>query len=139
MISNANIRGAMRLSIALLYLAAGMVHLRSPAPFVAITPDWVPYKDNVIFFTGCCEIAGALGLLIPPFRKIAGMALALYAVCVFPANIKHALDHIVLPGVPDTWWYHAPRFMAQPLLIWATLYCVGLIDWPFRARLARQD
>jgi hypothetical protein len=60
--------------------------------------------------------------------------LALYALCVFPANIKHAVEGISVPGLPDTWWYHGPRLAAQPVLIWLALYAAQLIDWPFRAR-----
>jgi uncharacterized membrane protein len=58
--------------------------------------------------------------------------LALYAVCVFPANIKHAFEGIDLPPVPDTWWYHGPRLLMQPVLVWWALFCAGVIDWPWR-------
>ena len=51
------------------------------------------------------------------------------------ANIKHALDHIVLPRIPDTWWYHGPRLAFQPMLIWWALFCAGVIDWPWRRRI----
>jgi uncharacterized membrane protein len=57
--------------------------------------------------------------------------LALYAICVFPANIKHAIEAIHVPPVPDSWWYHGSRLALQPVLVWWALYCSGLIDWPF--------
>jgi uncharacterized membrane protein len=60
--------------------------------------------------------------------------LGLYALCVWPANIKHAVDHISLPHVPDSWWYHGPRLALQPILIWCALFCSGAIDWPWRPR-----
>jgi uncharacterized membrane protein len=65
-------------------------------------------------------------------RKLAGIMLALYAVCVFPANIKHALYDIQVPGLPSSWWYHAPRLLMQPVLVWWALFCSGAIDWPRR-------
>ena len=37
---------------------------RHYAPFVAITPDWVPVPHVVILLTGLCEIAGALALSV---------------------------------------------------------------------------
>ncbi|RAI39185.1 DoxX family protein [Rhodoplanes roseus] len=114
------------------YAAAGVAHLMRPEPFVAITPDWVPRPRDVILITGALEIAGAAALLAPRTRKIAGAALALYAVCVFPANVKHAVEGIALPPVPDSWWYHAPRLAFQPVLVWAALFCSGLVDWPAR-------
>jgi uncharacterized membrane protein len=65
-------------------------------------------------------------------RRLAGTMLALYAVCVWPANIKHALESISVPGIPDTWWYHGPRLALQPVFIWWALFCSGAIDWPWR-------
>ncbi len=119
-------RLALRIMIAALYLAAGVLHVDAPGGFLPIVPDWVPYPREVVVYTGFCEIAGAVGLLIPRTRRGAAWALALYALCVFPANIKHAFDHVVLPGIPDTWWYHAPRLLLQPALIWATLFSAAI-------------
>ena len=62
--------------------------------------------------------------------------LALYAASVFPANIKHAVYNVQLPGLPTS-WYHAPRLAFQPVLIWWALYSAQLLSWPFGRRLAR--
>lgn len=124
----------MRAILAAVYFAAGVMHLARPEPFLAITPDWVPFPRAVIFVTGVCEIAGAIALLIPRWRRLAGILLALYAVCVFPANLKHAVEGISLPPVPDSWWYHGPRLVLQPALVWWALFCADVIDWPFRKR-----
>ncbi len=124
-------RTLMRWAMALAYFAAGVLHIGDPAPFLSITPDWVPFPARVIFATGLCEIAGAVGLFIPATRKAAGAALALYAVCVFPANLKHAFYNIPAGGDTLSWWYHAPRLALQPVLVWWALYCSGVVDWPF--------
>ena len=123
----------MRCLLGLFYLAAGVVHLKSPEAFLPIVPDVIPLKRELILLTGVCELAGAIGLFVPALMRPAGAMLALYAICVFPANIKHALGGIDLPGLPNSWWYHGPRFALQPVLVWWALYCVGLIDWPFRS------
>lgn len=115
----------------LFYAGAGALHLYSPEPFLLITPDWVPFPRQAILATGMCEIAGAIGLLIPRFRTAASVMLAVYAICVFPANVKHALQGIVVPGLAGSWWYHGPRLMFQPVLVWAALFCGGVIDWPW--------
>nr|AWM03011.1 hypothetical protein CIT40_25250 [Bradyrhizobium amphicarpaeae] len=125
-------RAVMRFALAALYVAAGFAHLVVPDKFLAITPSWVPFPGEVIFATGVCEIAGSIALLTTPLRRWAGVALALYALCVWPANIKHALEGIDLPPIPDSWLYHGPRLMLQPVLIWWALYCAGVIDWPWR-------
>jgi uncharacterized membrane protein len=88
----------------------------------------------VIFLTGACEIAGSVGLLTVRWRKLAGVMLALYAVCVFPANVRHAFDGIAVPGLPQSWWYHGPRLAFQPVFVWWALFCAGAIDWPLRPR-----
>ena len=125
-------RCVMRWLMATFYFVAGIVHLWAPDAFLPIVPSWVPAPRDVILITGLCELAGALALLTPSLRRWAGIMLALYAVCVFPANIKHAVDNIQLPGLPTSWWYHGPRLALQPVLVWWALFCARVVDWPFR-------
>ncbi len=129
-------RTCLRCSLALLYAAAGVLHLVEPAPFLSITPGWVPAPAAVIFATGLFEVAAALGLLLQSFRKLAGILLALYAIFVFPANIVHALRDLGPGSSEDSlgWWYHAPRLLLQPVLVWAALYATSLVSWPLSQR-----
>jgi uncharacterized membrane protein len=130
-------RDAMRWLLAALYLVAGIIHVRSPGGFVAITPGWVPWPETVVLLTGLCEIAGAIALaLMAGLRRAAGIALAAYAVCVFPANINHAFNGIAVGGTQMSWWYHAPRLLFQPVFVWWALWAGGITDWPFRRRTA---
>jgi uncharacterized membrane protein len=69
--------------------------------------------------------------MIPRLRRAAGWALALYAVCVFPANIKHAMDGLT-SGTGLGWAYHGPRLLFQPVIVWWCLWASTAIDWPFR-------
>lgn len=128
------IRTALRWLLAAFYAFAGFRHLVDPAPFLAITPGWVPLPDAVIALTGVAELAGAIVLLQPwsgRLRRAGGWGLALYAACVFPANINHfAMDM----ARPDGGWglgYHVPRMFAQPLLVWLALWVSKAVDWPF--------
>ena len=127
-----NHRFIMLFILAMFYFLAGVLHIVSPAGFVRIVPSFVPLPETIVLITGVCEIAGAVGLFLPLLRKAAGIGLALYAICVFPANINHALNHIDVGGLPNSWWYHAPRFALQPILVWWAVYCSGVVDWPFR-------
>lgn len=127
-------RRIMRWIMAVFYLTAGIVHLHAPEAFMPIMPAWVPAPHIVILVTGLCEIAGAAGLLLPPFRWWAGVMLALYAVCVFPANIKHAFDHVTVDGMQLNWWYHAPRLAFQPVLVWWALFAGGVTSWPWKKK-----
>jgi len=125
-------RAIMRWLMAAFYLAAGIAHLRSPDAFLPIMPAFVPAPREIILATGVAELAGAIGLLVPRLRYAAGIGLALYALCVWPANIKHALEGVVIPALPTSWWYHGPRLALQPVLIWWALYVGGVSDWPWR-------
>jgi len=124
-------RAAMRWILAALYAAAGLAHLRAPQALLAITPSWVPFAPQVILVTGLCELAGAIALVTKPLRWWAGAALAAYAVCVWPANFKHAIEGVDLPYVASSWLYHGPRLAFQPVLVWWALYCAEVIDWPW--------
>ncbi len=130
-------RGFWRWLLAIAYFAAGALHLAKPAPFIAITPHWVPMAPTVIALTGVAELLGAIGLaqgVSIPLRRAAAWGLAAYAVCVFPANINHMLMDMARP-VPELGWaYHAPRMLLQPILVWLALWTGGVVDWPFARR-----
>lgn len=121
----------LRWVVAAFYFTAGVFHLYATDGFVSIVPDWVPYPHGTVIVTGLCELAGATALLTARFRKLAGIMLALYAVCVFPANIKHAIDHLPIGGHVLGWAYHGPRLAFQPVLVWVALFAGKVVDWPF--------
>lgn len=128
-----------RVVLALAYFAAGYLHIARPDGFLQITPSWVMWPDKVVFCTGVAEIAGAIGLMVPPrilswARPAAGIGLALYALCVWPANFNHAFNDIAIGGETANWWYHGLRLPAQPLIIWAALWVGDVTDWPFRRK-----
>ena len=127
----ARLRRVLRWGLAGIYLAAGVLHLTKADGFAAIVPPVVPFPKAVVLFTGACELMGAVGLLLPLTRRLAGIMLALYALCVWPANIYEAFWHVPAPPLPDSWWYHAPRLAFQPVMIWWALYAGGVVDWPF--------
>ena len=114
------------------YGVAGAGHLLRPELFAPIMPDWVPFPQEVILGTGVCELAGAVALLTVRLRWIAGVMLALYALCVWPANFNHAINDIAIGGNRLPWAYHGPRLLFQPVIVWWCLWASTAIDWPFR-------
>lgn len=127
--------------LAAVYAFAGVVHLAAPGPFLRIMPAFVPEPEAVVALTGIAEIAGAAALAqpwIPHLRRAGAIGLALYALCVWPANINHfAIDL----ARPDGGWglgYHIPRMAAQPLVIWLALWTGGVTNWPWRRRSSTQ-
>lgn len=66
--------------------------------YLAMIPDALPAGLWTIYLTGLFEIAGAVGLLIPATRRIAGICLILLLVATFPANVNAALNDIAFRG-----------------------------------------
>lgn len=123
--------------LAAFYALAGTLHLAAPGPFISIVPPWVPEPGLVIAATGIAELLGAAGLVqgfSPRLRKAAGVGLALYALCVWPANFQHMLIDLARPDRGLGLAYHIPRLAAQPLLIWLALWAGEVIRWPFGRR-----
>ena len=128
------IRTAMRWLLAAFYGLAGVIHLARPAPFLAIMPAFVPAPEAVVLWTGVAEILGAIGLVQPvskPLRRAAGWGLALYALCVWPANINHFMLDMARPDGGLGLAYHVPRMIAQPVVIRLALWvgeCLGQLS-----------
>jgi len=117
----------MRLALAMALLFAGTDHWLTPERYLPMMPDYLPWHRQLVLFTGACEIAGAFGLLLPRTRRLAAALLALYFVCVFPANLHNALNGLTVDGLPQAQWYYWLRLPFQPLIILWTLYAGGLL------------
>jgi uncharacterized membrane protein len=125
---------SMRWGMAAALVFFGMDHLLTPGRYLPMIPSVLPYPAEIVLLTGLCELAGAIGLLIPRTRPLAGIMLAIYFVCVFPANIKNAVEGVVVEGLPTASWYYWVRLLFQPLAIWWALRASEVIG-PRRTRL----
>ena len=113
-------------SAATRYALATMLGFTATAHFtrmredlVRMVPGWVPWPRAVVYFTGVCELAGALGLLVPSLRVAAGIALIAFFVLVFPANVKAARSGVGVGGKSATpLWLRAPMQVLFIVLTW---------------------
>jgi uncharacterized membrane protein len=105
------------------FLIAGSLHFLRPKPYVAIVPDALPRKREIVFASGVAELAGGAGVLVPSTRRLAGWWLIATLLAIFPANVNMAVN--------------AERFRVVPEpLLWARLPLQGaLIAWVWRAVL----
>jgi uncharacterized membrane protein len=87
---------------------------------IAMVPPFVPNPAFMVTLTGICEILGAIGLLLPMTRRLAGIALIAMLLAVLPANIHAARAGVTLRGAPAT--PIVPRVALQGLFI-------GLLWW----------
>src|SRR5215207_8761226 len=69
-------RAAVRVALVVMLLFTGASHFSDLRhDFAAMIPDPLPKGLWVIYLTGLLEMAGAIGLLIPRVRKVAGICL----------------------------------------------------------------
>ena len=131
------IRALLRLLLASLYAIAGVLHIVAPRPFLSIMPGGLPYPEAIVLLTGIAELLGAIALAqgwSSTLQRAGAIGLALYAVCVFPANMNHFALDMARPDNGLGLAYHIPRMFAQPIIVWWALWAGGVTDWPFRRR-----
>lgn len=76
----------------------------------------MPNPEVVVFVTGILEIAGAIGILLPRTRRLAGLCLCLLFAGMFVANVKAAQEGLTIGGSPAT--PLVLRLPMQILVIW---------------------
>jgi uncharacterized membrane protein len=105
-----------------MFLFTGTSHFTSMKyDFAAMIPDPLPDGLWVIYLTGVFEIAGAIGLLIPQTRKLAGICLILLLVSMFSANVNAVLNDIPLGGQdPTPLWLRTPVQLLYIGMVWWT-------------------
>jgi uncharacterized membrane protein len=116
----------LRGALAVLFTAAGAVHLIRPSLYLPIMPPALPYKSELILVSGVAEIAGGAGLLIKPVRRPAAYGLIVLLVAVFPANVQMLLNGFESDASPLVLELLLARLPLQPLLIWL-VYRAGLM------------
>jgi uncharacterized membrane protein len=105
--------------LAVFFTAAGALHFLRPAMYEQIVPDYLPAHHEIVLASGAAEIGGALGVIPPRTRRLAGLWLAATLVAVFPANLHMALHPDRYPGLsPVLLW---ARLALQPPAIWWAL------------------
>lgn len=120
----------LRVLLALAFIGMGITHFfpavqRTMAAMIPPALRWegVANPRNLVLFTGVCEIAGGVGLLVPATVVVAALCLIVFLVAVFPANVyaaahKERFGRAAFPLVP--------RALGQIVLI-ALLVVTGLL------------
>ncbi|MGC1968236.1 MAG: DoxX family protein, partial [Candidatus Acidiferrales bacterium] len=113
-----------RWALAAMFLFTGVAHFtRARHGMAHMVPRVCGNAMAMVYFTGVCEIAGAIGMLIPRTRTAAGVCLILLLIAMFPANVKAAREKLNVAGRPAT--PLVPRAVIQIVFIglvwWSTL------------------
>jgi len=109
-----------RWALAAMFLFTGVAHFTGARHgMVKMVPPAFGNAMALVYFTGVCEIAGAIGLLLPRFRNIAGICLIVLLIAMFPANVKAARENMMVAGRPATaLWLRAPLQLVFIGLAW---------------------
>jgi uncharacterized membrane protein len=113
-------------ALAVMFCFTGAAHFgRMRTDLEKMVPPWVPDPKRAVWVAGLLEMLGAIGLLLPEVRQLAGICLIAFLIAVFPANIHAAQTGVKLGERPVTpVWVRGPM---QALLIL-------LLAWTITAR-----
>lgn len=111
----------LRIVLAVMFVGMGLLHFvpsvaRGMAAMIppALIRPGLPSRRALVVFTGLCEIAGGIGLLVPPTRLAAAIALIVFLIAVFPANAHAAANPQKFGRAAIPFW---PRLTGQLVLI----------------------
>jgi uncharacterized membrane protein len=115
-------KDAGRYAMVIMFFFTGASHFTGMKhDYAAMIPEPLPRGLWVVYLTGVLEIAGAIGLLIPRFRRVAAICLVLLLLAMFPANVNAALNGIPLRGrAPTTLWLRLPMQLFFIWMLWWT-------------------
>ena len=107
-----------RASMAVMLVVTGVSHFTNTDSMVAMMPDFLPAKRELIYFTGACELAAVVGLLWNRTARLASILLVIFFVLVLPANVAGSLKSVQFGGMEYGPWYLLFRIPLQVFFIW---------------------
>jgi uncharacterized membrane protein len=117
-------RDAGLLAVVIMFLFTGATHFTGMKhDYAAMLPSPLSGNLGIIYLSGVLEIAGAVGLLIPRTRRLAGICLALYLVAVFPGNVYAAVNEVPFRGeLPTPLWLRTPiQLLFIGMVLWTSV------------------
>jgi uncharacterized membrane protein len=114
-----------QISLAALFLFTGLGHFVQTSQMAEMLPPFVPLRIPLVLLSGVFEWLLAIGLLVPRFAPVAGMAAIAFLILVFPGNIYAAMHRVDFGGHGAGPAYLLVRAPFQLLLIaWAYWFAV---------------
>jgi uncharacterized membrane protein len=104
------LRVVLRVLLAHLFVAVGVLHFVHPGVFEQIVPPYLPWPLALVYISGYFEILGGCCIMIPVVRRAAGWGLIALLIAVFPANLHMAINDV-----------HVNGNATPPLLLWLRL------------------
>jgi uncharacterized membrane protein len=122
-----------RASMSVMLIVTGVSHFTNTEQMVEITPDFVPAKRVLVYFTGVCELAAVVGLIWNKTARLTSILLIVFLVLVLPANIAGSLKSVEFGGMEYGPLYLLFRIPLQIFFIW-WVWWFGIRHFPDSAR-----
>jgi uncharacterized membrane protein len=116
-------QGAAVWALAVMFLFTASAHFtKMKKDLMNMVPKALPNPAFLVHSTGVLEVLGAVGLLVPSTRELAGLCLVLLMVAMFPANVNAAMKGVPMGGRPPTpLWLRIPmQVLFVALTLWAS-------------------
>lgn len=110
-------------ALAIMFVFTATAHFNKMRHDLArMIPSFFPKPLLIVYITGVLELLGAVGLLLPRFRSLAGICLILLLIAMFIANVNAVQKGVTLRGKPATpLWLRLPmQIFFIVLLYWST-------------------
>ena len=113
-----------RIAMAAMLLLAGVLHFTSTGIEIMVNmmPDAIPYKLELVYFTGVCELAAVVGLLWNKISRLTSIMLIIFFLAILPANIAGSIKQINFGGMEYGVIYLLFRIPLQIFFIWWVWY-----------------
>lgn len=111
-----------RAAMAVMLIVTGISHFTNTEQMIAMMPDFLPAKRELVYFTGVCELAAVVGLLWSKTARLASILLIVFFILVLPANIAGSLKSVNYGGMEYGPLYLLFRIPLQIFFIWWVWY-----------------
>jgi len=111
------------LVVALFFISGGIAHFVFMDFFAMSIPDYLRYPRELVIISGVFELFGAIGILVPQTRLLAGYGLIALIIAVYPANINMALHPEQFKNLPALFLYI--RLPFQFLFVWFVWWAIA--------------
>jgi len=85
---------AARIAMSVMLLFTSLGHFIYTHGMTMMMPEFIPFKTQLVYFTGVLEILAAIGLQITRLRVLTAWLLILFFLLLLPANINAAIKHV---------------------------------------------
>lgn len=103
-----------RVAMAAMLVFTGISHFVFTAGMAMMIPPFLPFRTELVYLTGILEVAASVGLLLPRWRVLTGWLLIVFFICILPANVYAAMQHINIQAATldgnglDYLWFRVP-------------------------------